>query len=52
MLGFKDGLLRVINELSKAKGKIDSKIGEFQSSDISDGLYAIVTVKVPNPEFE
>lgn len=52
LLGFKDGLLKVINEISKAKGKIDNKVGEFQASDISDGLYAIVTVKVPNPEFE
>lgn len=52
LLGFKDGLLRTINETSKARGKTDNKIGEFQASDISDGLYAIVTVKVPNPEFE
>ncbi len=52
LLGFKDGLLKAINEISKTKGKVDSKIGEFQASDISDGLYAIVTVKVPNPEFE
>ncbi len=51
-LWFKDGLLKAINDISKTKGKIDSKIGEFQPSDISDGLYAIVTVKVPNPEFE
>ncbi|MFA7284336.1 MAG: DNA gyrase subunit B [Candidatus Absconditabacterales bacterium] len=50
--GFKDGLLRVINEIAKAKGQIDGKVGEFVASDISDGLYAIVTVKVPNPEFE
>ena len=52
LLGFKDGLLKVINEISKSKGKLDSKVGEFIASDISDGLYAIVTVKVPNPEFE
>jgi DNA gyrase/topoisomerase IV subunit B len=26
LLGFKDGLLKVINELSKSKGKLDSKI--------------------------
>lgn len=52
LLWFKDGLLKVINELAKAGWHIDSKIGEFQPSDITDGLYAIVTVKVPNPEFE
>lgn len=49
---FKDGLLRVINEFAKAWWHIDNKIWEFQPSDIWDGLYAIVTVKVPNPEFE
>jgi len=52
LLGFKSALLNVINEKSKDLDLIDKKVGEFQSSDISDGLYAIVTVKVPNPEFE
>jgi DNA gyrase subunit B len=50
--GFESALLRVINDLTKEKGKADSKIGEFQPSDIADGLYAIVTVKIPEPQFE
>lgn len=50
--GFKNALLDVINELTKEKGKADHKIGEFQPSDITDGLYAIVTVKIPEPQFE
>lgn len=52
VLGFKNALVSVINEIAKAKGKIDGKIGEFQPSDIIEGLYAIVTVKIPEPQFE
>ncbi len=52
VVGFKNALLAVINETAKAKGKVDNKIGEFQISDISEGLYSIVTVKIPEPQFE
>ena len=50
--GFKNALLRVINEQMKEKNLTDGKIGEIQLSDITDGLYAIVSVKVPEPQFE
>jgi DNA gyrase subunit B len=50
--GFKDALLKVVNEIAQARGEIDKKVGEFQISDITDGLYAIVAVKVPEPQFE
>jgi len=49
---FRSALLTIINEWAKELDLLDKKVGEFQSSDIGDGLYAIVTVKVPNPEFE
>lgn len=52
VLGFKDALLEVINEVAAAKGAIDKKVGQFQISDITDGLYAVVSVKVPEPQFE
>lgn len=52
VVGFKNALLTVINEFAKAKGKVDNKIGEFQASDITEGLYSIVTVKIPEPQFE
>ncbi len=52
VVGFKNAMTNVINEVAKAKGKIDNKIGEFQASDITEGLYAIVTVKIPEPQFE
>ncbi|MCX6824921.1 MAG: DNA gyrase subunit B [candidate division SR1 bacterium] len=52
VLGFKSALLNIINEVGKEKDKINKKIGEFQYSDVTDGLYAIVTVKIPEPQFE
>lgn len=52
VLWFKDALLTAINDYAAAKGEIDKKVGEFQISDITDGLYAIVTVKIPEPQFE
>ncbi len=52
VLGFKSALLTIINEVGKEKDKINKKIWEFQYSDVTDGLYAIVTVKIPEPQFE
>jgi DNA gyrase subunit B len=52
VVGFRNALLNVINETAKAKGRVDNKIGEFQSSDIVEWLYSIVTVKIPEPQFE
>ena len=42
---FKAALLNAINDIGKEKEKIDKKIWEFQYSDVTDGLYAIVNVK-------
>ncbi|MCX6823350.1 MAG: DNA gyrase subunit B [candidate division SR1 bacterium] len=52
VLGFKSALLNIINEVAKEKDKMNKKIGEFQYSDVTDGLYSIVTVKIPEPQFE
>ena len=52
ILGFKSALLKIMNEIGKERDKIDRKIWEFQYSDVTDGLYGIVTVKIPEPQFE
>jgi DNA gyrase subunit B len=52
VLWFKSALLSVINEFAQQKGLVHKKIGEFQYSDVTDGLYAIVTVKIPEPQFQ
>ncbi len=52
VLGFKSALLNIINEIAKEKWKIHKKIWEFQYSDVTDGLYWIITVKIPEPQFQ
>lgn len=52
VLGFKSALLTIINEMAQEKWLINKKIGEFQYSDVTDGLYSIVTVKIPEPQFQ
>jgi len=52
VLWFRSALLQAINEVWKEKDRIDKKIWEFQYSDVTDGLYAIVNVKIPEPQFE
>ena len=52
VLWYKDALLKAVNEYAKEKDAIDKKIGDFTIWDITDGLYAIVTVKLPEPQFE
>lgn len=52
VVGFKNALLTRINELAKEKDKLNKKIGELTMQDMSDGLYAIVTVKIPEPQFQ
>lgn len=52
VIGFKNGMLRAINEAAKSLGLIEKKIGEFQLGDITDGLYAVISVKVPEPQFQ
>ena len=52
VLWFKSALLNVMNELATEKWKINKKIWEFQYMDILNWLYSIVTVKIPEPQFE
>ncbi|MCI6151583.1 DNA topoisomerase (ATP-hydrolyzing) subunit B [Fusobacterium perfoetens] len=50
--GYKVALTRVINDLGKAMGYLKDKDGKLQGSDIREGLTAIVSVKIPQPQFE
>ncbi len=51
-LWFKSAMLNIINEFGLQRELLDKKIGEFTYGDITDGLYAIVTVKIPEPQFQ
>lgn len=50
--GFRTALTRAINDVSKSQGLIKDKDGKLQGSDIREGLTAIVSVKVAQPQFE
>ncbi len=49
---FKAWLLNALNEYAKENKLLDKKIWELQLWDITSGLYAIVSVKIPEPQFE
>jgi len=48
--GFKTALTRVINDY--AKKKCNLKNGSLMGDDVREGLTAIVSVKIPEPQFE
>ncbi len=49
--GFKSALTRVINDFLK-KEKLDKKISQISGEDTREGLVGIISVKIPNPQFE
>lgn len=51
LVGFKSALTRVLNEFLK-KENLDKKIPQLSGDDVREGLVAIVSVKLPNPQFE
>ncbi len=52
LVGFKSALTRVINEYIKKEMKADKTMALFSGDDVREGLVAIVSVKLPNPQFE
>ena len=50
--GFKSALVKAFNDFAKAKGLLDKKLWAFQLSDILEWLYGIISVKIPDPQFE
>src|SRR4029450_13660012 len=50
--GFKKSLTNVLNRYAKAKGHLKEKEGNLLGEDIREGLTAIVSVKLRNPQFE
>ncbi len=53
LTGFRTGLSRVVNAQLQKNTKLLKKYEEkLEQSDISEGLTAVVSVKVPEPQFE
>ncbi|MCF7870644.1 MAG: DNA topoisomerase (ATP-hydrolyzing) subunit B [Candidatus Omnitrophica bacterium] len=51
LTGFKTALTRAIN-LAAKKGKTPKNINNISGDDAREGICAVISVKVPNPQFE
>lgn len=51
LIGFRSALTRVLNDYLK-KGKFDKNITQISGDDSKEGLVAIISVKIPEPQFE
>ncbi len=52
MTGFKSALTKVINDYSRKYGMIKANDKNLQGEDVREGLGAIISVKLPEPQFE
>ena len=52
LTGFRNGITRVINDYARKNNLIKENDQNLAGEDIREGLTAIVSVKIPNPEFE
>ena len=52
LTGFRNGITRVINDYARKNSLIKDNDQNLAGEDIREGLTAIVSVKIPNPEFE
>ena len=50
--GFRSALTRTINAYARSKGELKEKDNNLQGEDVREGLTAIVSVKVQDPQFE
>ena len=52
VVGFRTALNRTINDYARKNGLLKEKEDNLTGDDIKEGLTAVVSVKLPNPEFE
>ena len=52
VVGFRTALNRVLNDYARKNGLLKEKEDNLTGDDIKEGLTAVVSVKLPNPEFE
>jgi DNA gyrase subunit B len=50
--GFKRALTQVVNRYAKARNLVKAKDATFQGDDVREGLTAIVSVRLADPQFE
>ena len=52
MVGFKSALTRTINSYAAERGLMKDTKEALQGEDVREGLTAVISVKLPNPQFE
>ena len=52
LVGFKAALTRTINDYAKTRSLVKEKDGSLSGEDVREGLTAIVSVKMQEPQFE
>ena len=50
--GFRSALTRTINAYARSKGELKEKDNNLSGEDVREGLTAIISVKVQDPQFE
>ncbi|MCF8010168.1 MAG: DNA topoisomerase (ATP-hydrolyzing) subunit B [Clostridiales bacterium] len=50
--GFKSALTRVVNDYVRSHNLLKNEVGNLTGEDIREGLSAVISVKVPEPQFE
>src|SRR5207253_1306111 len=52
MQGFRSALTRTINKYARDKGLLKEKEDNLEGEDVREGLAAVISVKLQNPQFE
>ncbi len=52
LTGFRNALTRVMNDYGRKNSLIKDKDGNLSGDDVREGLTAVISVKVSNPQFE
>lgn len=52
MVGFRTALTRVLNNYARANNFLKEKDSNLSGEDVREGLTAIISIKIPEPQFE
>ncbi len=52
LTGFRSGLTRILNNYARSANFLKEKDQNFTAEDVREGLTAVISVKLPDPQFE